>query len=143
MAMSLQAYTQNVHIQTPSRVERDRGGLDNTPASSLDRDSAFECAHSACKPVNSWPCFLPAGDWVISEVRQVAASGAVNSGAQYASGRRARSVLDDAREKVAELLVCFSSRGIQRPDAQGQCGSHGRRDAHKNATVNPHREARS
>ncbi len=38
MAMSLQAYTQNVHIQTPSRVERDRGGLDNTPASSLDRD---------------------------------------------------------------------------------------------------------
>ncbi len=49
----------------------------------------------------------------------VAASGAVNSGAQYASGRRARSVLDDAREKVAELLGCepieviFTSSGTE------------------------------
>ena len=36
----------------------------------------------------------------------VAAAGSVNSGAQYASGRKSRSVLDDAREKVAELLGC-------------------------------------
>ena len=34
----------------------------------------------------------------------VAAAGAVNPGAQYGSGRKARSVLDDAREKVADLL---------------------------------------
>ena len=32
MAMSLQAYAQNAHIKTPTRVEPDRGGLDNTPA---------------------------------------------------------------------------------------------------------------
>lgn len=38
MAMSLQAYAQNAHIKTPTRVERDRGGLDNTPASASDRD---------------------------------------------------------------------------------------------------------
>ncbi|MDO5032870.1 cysteine desulfurase family protein [Corynebacterium sp.] len=36
----------------------------------------------------------------------VEAAGALNSGASYASGRRARSVLDDARETVAELLGC-------------------------------------
>ena len=36
--MSLQAYAQNAHIKTPTRVERDRGGLDNTPASASDRD---------------------------------------------------------------------------------------------------------
>ncbi|APT92746.1 cysteine desulfurase [Corynebacterium phocae] len=36
----------------------------------------------------------------------VEASGALNSGAVYASGRRARSVLDQARETVAELLGC-------------------------------------
>ena len=38
MAMSLQAYAQNAHIKTPTRVEPDRGGLDNTPASASDRD---------------------------------------------------------------------------------------------------------
>ena len=38
MAVSLQAYAHNAHIKTPSRVERDRGGLDNTPASASDRD---------------------------------------------------------------------------------------------------------
>lgn len=38
MAVSLQAYAQNAHIKTPSRVEPDRGGLDNTPASASDRD---------------------------------------------------------------------------------------------------------
>lgn len=38
MAMSLQAYAQNAHIKTPTRVEPDRGGLDNTPASANDRD---------------------------------------------------------------------------------------------------------
>lgn len=49
----------------------------------------------------------------------VAAAGAVNSGAQYASGRKARSVLDDAREKVAEILGCepieviFTSSGTE------------------------------
>lgn len=36
----------------------------------------------------------------------VAASGMLNSGAQYTSGRKSRSVLDDARETVAELLGC-------------------------------------
>ena len=36
----------------------------------------------------------------------VAASGMLNAGAQYASGRKSRSVLDDARETVAELLGC-------------------------------------
>lgn len=36
--MSLQAYAQNAHIKTPTRVEPDRGGLDNTPASASDRD---------------------------------------------------------------------------------------------------------
>lgn len=36
----------------------------------------------------------------------VNASGMLNAGAQYASGRKARSVLDDARETVAELLGC-------------------------------------
>lgn len=49
----------------------------------------------------------------------VAASGALNSGAQYASGRHARSLLDDARETVAELLGCepieviFTSSGTE------------------------------
>lgn len=49
----------------------------------------------------------------------VAASGSLNSSAQYASGRRARSVLDDAREKVASLLGCepievvFTSSGTE------------------------------
>ena len=38
MAMSLQAYAQNAHTKTPTRVEPDRGGLDNTPASASDRD---------------------------------------------------------------------------------------------------------
>ncbi|WP_257183691.1 replication initiation protein [Corynebacterium cystitidis] len=36
--MSLQAYAQNTHIKTPTRVEPDRGGLDNTPASASHRD---------------------------------------------------------------------------------------------------------
>ncbi|HLR47460.1 MAG TPA: cysteine desulfurase family protein [Corynebacterium sp.] len=36
----------------------------------------------------------------------VNAAGMLNAGAQYASGRKARSVLDDARETVAELLGC-------------------------------------
>ena len=36
----------------------------------------------------------------------VNASGMLNAGSQYASGRKARSVLDDARETVAELLGC-------------------------------------
>ncbi len=36
--MSLQADAQNAHIKTPTRVEADRGGLDNTPASASDRD---------------------------------------------------------------------------------------------------------
>lgn len=36
----------------------------------------------------------------------VAASGMLNAGAQYTSGRKSRSVLDDARETVAELLGC-------------------------------------
>ena len=36
--MSLQTHAQNAHIKTPTRVERDRGGLDNTPASASDRD---------------------------------------------------------------------------------------------------------
>lgn len=49
----------------------------------------------------------------------VAASGALNAGAQYASGRKARSILDDARETVAELLGCepieviFTSSGTE------------------------------
>lgn len=33
-------------------------------------------------------------------------SGSLNPGGQYSSGRRARSVLDDARETIAELLGC-------------------------------------
>lgn len=36
--MSLQTHAQNAHIKTPTRVERDRGGLDNTPVSASDRD---------------------------------------------------------------------------------------------------------
>src|SRR5699024_6734083 len=36
----------------------------------------------------------------------VNAAGMLNAGAQYTSGRKARSVLDDARETVAELLGC-------------------------------------
>jgi hypothetical protein len=36
--MSLQTHAQNAHIKTPARVDRDRGGLDNTPASASDRD---------------------------------------------------------------------------------------------------------
>ena len=49
----------------------------------------------------------------------VAAAGSLNSGAQYGSGRKARSVLDDAREKVASLLGCepieviFTSSGTE------------------------------
>lgn len=49
----------------------------------------------------------------------VAAAGAVNPGAQYGSGRKARSVLDDAREKVADLLgaepveVIFTASGTE------------------------------
>lgn len=45
-------------------------------------------------------------------MRQVAATtwlehaGSLNPGGQYSSGRRARSVLDDAREAIAELLGC-------------------------------------
>ena len=36
--MSLQTHAQNAHTKTPTRVEPDRGGLDNTPASASDRD---------------------------------------------------------------------------------------------------------
>ena len=36
--MSLQAYAHNAHIKTPTSVDGDRGGLDNTPASASDRD---------------------------------------------------------------------------------------------------------
>lgn len=36
--MSLRPDAQNAHIKTPTRVEPDRGGLDNTPASASDRD---------------------------------------------------------------------------------------------------------
>lgn len=49
----------------------------------------------------------------------VAASSALNASAQYASGRKARSVLDDAREKVAGLMGCepieviFTSNGTE------------------------------
>ena len=49
----------------------------------------------------------------------VAASGALNAGATYASGRRARSVLDDARESIAADLGCepieviFTSSGTE------------------------------
>lgn len=38
MAMSLQAYAHNAHIKTPTSIDGDRGGLDNTPASASDRD---------------------------------------------------------------------------------------------------------
>lgn len=60
-----------------------------------------------------------------SPMRQVAVdayvehAGAVNPGGQYGSGRRARSVLDDARETVAELLgadpveVIFTASGTE------------------------------
>lgn len=46
-------------------------------------------------------------------------SSAVNPGGQYGSGRRARSVLDDAREQIAELMgadpieVIFTSSGTE------------------------------
>lgn len=49
----------------------------------------------------------------------VNAAGRLNPGAQYASGRQARSVLDEAREKVAGLLGCepieviFTSSGTE------------------------------
>ncbi|WP_175972862.1 cysteine desulfurase family protein [Corynebacterium sp. Marseille-Q2823] len=49
----------------------------------------------------------------------VNASGALNPGSAYGSGRKARSVLDDARETVAELLGCepievvFTSSGTE------------------------------
>ena len=33
-------------------------------------------------------------------------AGALNPGGQYASGRRARGVVDTAREEIAELLGC-------------------------------------
>lgn len=36
--MSLQTHAQNAYTKTPTRVEPDRGGLDNTPASASDRD---------------------------------------------------------------------------------------------------------
>ena len=36
--MILQAYTHNAHIKTPTSIDGDRGGLDNTPASAGDRD---------------------------------------------------------------------------------------------------------
>ena len=36
--MSLQAYAHNAHIKTPTSIDGDRGGLDNTPASASDRD---------------------------------------------------------------------------------------------------------
>lgn len=38
MTMSLQVGAHNAHIKTPTRVEPDRGRLDNTPASASDRD---------------------------------------------------------------------------------------------------------
>ena len=38
MVMSLQTHAHSAHIETPTRVEPDRGGLDNTPASASDRD---------------------------------------------------------------------------------------------------------
>lgn len=47
------------------------------------------------------------------------AAGSLNPGASYASGRKARSVLDDARETVADLLGCepieviFTSSGTE------------------------------
>ncbi len=47
------------------------------------------------------------------------AASSLNPGASYASGRKARSVLDDARETVAELLGCepieviFTSSGTE------------------------------
>ena len=47
------------------------------------------------------------------------AASSLNPGASYASGRKARSVLDDARETVAELLCCepieviFTSSGTE------------------------------
>lgn len=49
----------------------------------------------------------------------VSASGSLNPGSVYGSGRKARSVLDDARETVAELLGCepieviFTSSGTE------------------------------
>ncbi len=49
----------------------------------------------------------------------VNAAGALNPGSAYGSGRKARSVLDDARETVAELLGCepievvFTSSGTE------------------------------
>ena len=36
--MSLQTHAHSAHIETPTRVEPDRGGLENTPASAGDRD---------------------------------------------------------------------------------------------------------
>lgn len=60
-----------------------------------------------------------------SPMRQVAIdaylenAGALNPGAAYAAGRRARSVLDDAREQIAELLgaepieVIFTASGTE------------------------------
>ena len=36
--MSLQTHAHSAHTKTPTRVEPDRGGLDNTPASASDRD---------------------------------------------------------------------------------------------------------
>lgn len=51
--------------------------------------------HAATTPMR--PCAVQA--WV-------EASGQLNSGTPYASGRKARSVLDDARESIAELLGC-------------------------------------
>lgn len=36
--MSIPTQAHDAHIKTPTRVERDRGGLDNTPASATDRD---------------------------------------------------------------------------------------------------------
>lgn len=66
----------------------------------------------------------------------VSAAASLNPGAQYASGRRARSVLDEARETVARLLGCepieviFTSSGTESDNiaVQGlyRAGSHKR-----------------
>lgn len=69
---------------------------------------AFYFDHAATSPIRQ----TAVDAWV-------AASSALNASAQYASGRQARSVLDDAREKVAELMGCepieviFTSNGTE------------------------------
>ncbi len=42
MTVSLPTQAHFAHIKTPTRVEIDRGGLDNTPASASDRDQLRE-----------------------------------------------------------------------------------------------------